>query len=131
MTPLQDLARSYGVQLDYRDTAGQQHHASPESLLRVLQILGAPLTRPEDAGDALRQRRQDFWRRGREPAGVAWDGNPNEMLLRLPENTRGVVGCRLELEGGQVRSWSSDVGALPVAETAEVEGVRYAARRLG
>jgi 4-alpha-glucanotransferase len=130
MTPLQELARSYGVQLDYWDTVGQQHHASPESLLRVLQILGAAVTRPEDAGDALRRRRQDYWRRGMEPVGVAWDGTPAEMRLRLPENTGGRVGCRLELEGGEVRSWSSDVGALPVAETADVEGVRYCARRL-
>jgi 4-alpha-glucanotransferase len=130
MTPLQDLARSCGIQLDYWDTVGQQHHASPESLLRVLQILGIPIKQAEDARDAHRRLYQDFWRRGLEPVGVAWDGTPNEMRLRLPERVGGVVGCRLELESGEVRSWSSDVGALPVVETADVTGVRYCARRL-
>jgi 4-alpha-glucanotransferase len=128
---LYELARQHGVQTSYYDVQGRRHGATPEALLAVLQALGAPVARPEDAAGALRAVRQARWRRCCEPVTVAWDGGPAALELRLPAGQdRGQVHCRLELEDGEVRQWACDLTGLRVLRRATVEGVEYVAREL-
>jgi 4-alpha-glucanotransferase len=97
----------------------------------VLQALGAPLGRPEDAAGALRRRRQEVWGRGLEPVAVAWDGLPPELTFRLPaRDLDRPHRCALALENGTTYNWTMKPSELPAAEEADVEGVRYAARRM-
>jgi 4-alpha-glucanotransferase len=59
--PLRDLralAKSYGVQLSFRDATGVVRRASPDALARVVRALGAPLDRVEDAGEAPAAQRE-------------------------------------------------------------------------
>jgi 4-alpha-glucanotransferase len=128
---LVQLAEAYGVYTSYDNDQGKRQEASPEALLAVLRILGASLQRPDEAGEALRQHRQEQWRQQIEPVLVAWDGRPSLVSLRLPASAAtGTLGCRLEFESGKARSWSCPIGDLPVAETAVVEGVTYTVRSL-
>ncbi len=129
---LQQLADSYGVELSYQDDRGKPVAATSQELLSVLNVLGAPLQRVEDAASALRQRRQDLCQRVMEPVYLAWDGWPGDVTLRLParDSSAGKLDCRLELDGGPVHEWSVALSELPTRESAAVEGVSYVVRAL-
>lgn len=128
---LRQLARLHGVQTAYYDVSGSRKEASPESLLRVLRALGAPVETLRDVPAALRERRQATWQRGIEPVIVAWEGGPAEVRLSLPvQRVSGSLACELKLEGGEVKSWRLDLASLPTVEAAEIGGVRYVAKSI-
>jgi 4-alpha-glucanotransferase len=127
---LKQLAESYGIELSYYEDNGRYHEATPESLLAVLRVLGSPVEKAADAGDALRERRLGQWRRPLEPVQVVWDGQGGEASLRLPaQDVAGSLGCRLEFENGESRFWTVGVGELHLREEATAEGTLFA--RLG
>ena len=127
---LNKLADVYGVQTAYHSDRGENCQASPDSLLAVLRVLGAPVQRLEDAGDALRQRWQAFWRQLVTEVCVAWDGQRGEVMLRLPAREAGTLNYRLEFESGETREWSRPAFDLPVVEFGAVDDVPYVGRRL-
>jgi 4-alpha-glucanotransferase len=125
------LAESYGLQTFYDDDRSRRRDASPESLLAVLRVLGAPMQRVEDAADALRHRRQQVWNRPLEPVAVAWDGGAEPLKLRLPmHHVESELACRLEYESGETKAWSCQVYELPEVQAADVEGVAFTMRSL-
>jgi 4-alpha-glucanotransferase len=129
--PLQALAELYGIQTTYEDDTGHSRQAAPEAVLAALRALGATLQRAMEAGAALRARQQALWRRRLGPVVLAWDGQPGEARLHLPaREANGALGCRLELENDEARSWSAALTDLPLLEAARVEGVGYEARGL-
>src|SRR4051812_15353420 len=94
--PLRELARSYGVQLEYQAMDGKPRPASAGSLIGVLRALGAELDSEADASRALRDRHRQIWRRRIEPVVVAWDGEANRSTVRLPASlARSGLKCRL------------------------------------
>jgi 4-alpha-glucanotransferase len=128
---LRELARLYGVETAYEDVLGQTHDASPDSLLRVLQVLGASLERAADAPDAVREHRQALAWRGLEPVALAWDGRTDGVRVRLPERqSAGRMECRLRLEGGEERRWEVKAGQMSAAEATHLEGVPYVTKSL-
>jgi 4-alpha-glucanotransferase len=130
-TPLDELARSYGVQTTYHDDRGKLITPSADAVLTVLRVLGASIQRPADAADALRARTQAVWQRLLEPVHVATDGRSGDLPLRLPTSlSSSKVACRLLLENGQATDCSVPVETLPVTESAEVEKVTYRVHRL-
>lgn len=54
---LEELASLYGVQTSYESQTGQSRHAAPDSVVAVLDALGAPATDPPGAVRAERLRR--------------------------------------------------------------------------
>src|SRR5271165_5038760 len=92
---LHQLADVHGVQTSFHNDRGDYYQASPEALIAVLQALGAPLQRLDDAGEALRQHWHGYWRRLTEPVCVVWDGRHGEVLLRLPAQAKGTISARL------------------------------------
>jgi 4-alpha-glucanotransferase len=128
---LQKLAQLYGVETSYDDVSGQRQDASPDALFAVLKVLGAPVNGHNDVGQALRERRQNMWRRCLEPVVLAWDAEPVEALLRFPAKcaTR-VLECTLCLETGEERRWSSRVEELEDMKSASVDGVDYLVKAL-
>ncbi len=128
---LHRLTRLYGIQSVYRDGLGQVREAPAESILRVLQALGAPLHRLDDVDDAYRQRRQERWRRVIEPVVVAWENQPLKVKVRVPcEFAEAALRFHIELEDGTAREgeFSDDPTIKPAAR--EVEGARYVTRQL-
>ncbi len=128
---LRQLAHLYGIQTAYYDVTHRRKPASPDALLLTVKALGAPLESFADVPAALRERRQVLWTRGVEPAVVAWDGEPPQVELRLPEHrATGPVACSLLLEGGERQNWTCNVSRLPGRRATTVEGVRYVTKRL-
>jgi len=73
LTALRALAGAMGVLTNYTDGLHQPVTVGPETLVRVCAALGAPVTRPADAAEALRARGAE----GESlvpPVVVAWDG---------------------------------------------------------
>jgi 4-alpha-glucanotransferase len=130
--PLYQLAKSYGVQTAYRDVSHRRRQASAEALLAVLQSLGAPLKTLRDVPAALRERRQELWRRLLEPVTIVWDDNPTTVPVRLPatiaEGT--TLAAHLALENDEEMRWQWHAADMPLNETAVVEGVQYAVKKL-
>lgn len=131
VSELHELAQLHGVALAYDDVTNRRREASPESLLRVLQVLGAPVQRMADVPAALRERRQARWQGGLEPVTLAWDDGPAELVVRFPaRQAAGKMQATLRLEDGAEHRLDWDLDRLPAAEAAEVEGVAYVAKRL-
>ena len=73
-SPLDELARCYGIEADYTDGCGVDRRASRSAVVRVLQALGAPLETPADADRVTETARRDRWASVLAPVSVAWDG---------------------------------------------------------
>jgi len=125
------LARLYGLQTAYYDVNNCRQQASPESLVAVLQSLGASAASPQDIQPAWRKRRQELWQRPLEPVNVLWDDEPPLIRLRLPSDAaENLLKCHLKLETGEEYGWTWRTADIPGAETAEVEGIRYVVKHL-
>ena len=125
------LARLYNVQPAYRDGLGQQRQAPGEAVLRVLQALGAPLHRLDEAQEAWRQRRQELWQRVIEPVLVSWHNQPVNLKVRVPAQLAETpTSFRILCDSGATLAGNleDDPVAKPVSR--EVEGSRYVTRRL-
>ncbi len=129
---LQELARLYGIQTGYYSVFDRRRkRATPQGMLATLRVLGAPVETLADIPAALRERRQQLWRRVLEPVVVAWAGQPSSVTLRLPAAwAESSAACALRIESGEQRSWICPLSRLPTPARARLEGVRYVARRL-
>jgi 4-alpha-glucanotransferase len=128
---LHKVARLYNIQTVYYDNFGRLIQPPPEAILRVLAILGAPVERMDDLGNALRQRRESLWQRAIDPVTVAWDGGPLRLRLRLPGPMAALEPqYRIALESGEFceGKCQADAGIRPVERW--IEGVGYVVRRL-
>lgn len=107
---LNELARLYGLQTAYEDVTGKRRAATREALLRILQLIGAPVEKLEDATDALRQLEAKFQDKLIEPVLVAWNGRLKEVAvwLRADEADQEIV-TSLQTEQGErkERVWRS------------------------
>ncbi len=125
--PLRELARSYGVQLEYVAMDGKSRPASTGSLLGVLRALGAELDSEADAPRALIQRNLAVWRRRIEPVIVAWEGEPAEVEVRLPAKmTPAQLTCRLWIEAGAPHEWTVRPDRSTPGTLMKVEGESFA-----
>ncbi|MBI4188283.1 MAG: 4-alpha-glucanotransferase [Chloroflexi bacterium] len=128
---LYQLAQFYGVQAAYYDMFHRRRQASTESLLALLGSLGVPVVTIQDVPLAWREQQQTLWQRLLEPVFVAWDGEPSAIIIRLPVSAdETALRCCLELETGEEMHWQWRNSDLEVMEVAEIEGVKYAAKRL-
>ncbi len=126
---LRQAARLYGILLDYEDVQHRKQYASREALVRLLQILGAPLAGEDDLPEVLRAGRAAIWQRPIEPVLVAWDGRLT-LPLRLPAASSGRVSLFLTLESGETQAWSRRGQDLATLRVRRVEGVEYVVREL-
>jgi 4-alpha-glucanotransferase len=127
---LHTLAEARGIQLSYYDVTGRLCQATPDALVRVLQILGTQISSPDQAAEALRIHHQAEAKRLVEPVVLSWDGHSPDLNLRLPSNSTGAISCRVVMEDGQPMTWSCPLDTLPIANQIEVEGISYSSRRL-
>ncbi|MFC1914860.1 4-alpha-glucanotransferase, partial [Chloroflexota bacterium] len=84
LSMLHQLARLYNVQTAYYDVAHHRQQSSTDSLLAVLQALGAPVTSLSEVSSALRERRQALWQRIFEPVTVVWGRKYPLIKVCLP-----------------------------------------------
>lgn len=128
---LRELADLWGIEVQYHDVTGERREARPESLLALLSVLGAPVSRYADVPSGLRERRAADWQRGMEPVHVAWGGRLPSIPLRLPRTrASGLIECQTHLEDGDHLSWSVHLEALPDEDAVEIDGIDYLLKSL-
>jgi 4-alpha-glucanotransferase len=93
---LRSLAKAMGVRTRYVDGLRRQVIVAPDTLVRVCAALGASVTGPEDAGDALRAYRATTKLVLVPPVVVAWDGT----LPPVRVGGRGVIQAEVAFEDG-------------------------------
>jgi 4-alpha-glucanotransferase len=95
---LRSLAEAMGVHTRYTDGLKRRVTVAPDTLVSVCAALGASVTRPGDAAEALRAHhaRQDSG--ALPPVLVAWDGS----LPSLAISADGLVHAEVLLEDGDV-----------------------------
>ena len=81
---LQQLCQLYGINTSYRDMNGLTREASVETLMAVLQALGARVRHSEDIISALRLKHLQDWQTAIPPVIVIWEGSRPVIKLRLP-----------------------------------------------
>lgn len=102
---LQSLAAELGVHTRYTDGLARPVTVAPETLVRVCAALGAPVTGPHDAAEALRAERARRHDGSLPPVLVAWDGNL--PALAIPTDR-----TELRLENGD--GTPLETGPLPL-----------------
>jgi 4-alpha-glucanotransferase len=127
---LHALADAQGIQLSYYDVTGRLCQATPDALIRILQILGISIAGPQEASDVLRARRQAEARKLVAPVVLAWDCRHPDLTIQLPGSATGAFSCRVKLENGAGMTWSCPIDTLPIANQFDVEGITYTNRRL-
>ena len=95
---LQVLARALGVHTHYTDGLGREVIVSPETLLRVCAVAGAPIAGAGDAAEALLAHQDAAAREVVPPVVVAWDG----ILAPLTLPDSGPRHAELCLADGEV-----------------------------
>ncbi len=132
MSALERLARLNRVLVRYRDGFRNTREASPDTLLAVLERLGAPIDKHADAAAALEQGLRARWSELASPALVVWDGAPLRCRLRLPvalEDHK--LDWSFETERGERREGFVELRGLPrLCGEVEAAGERFIAKTL-
>lgn len=122
------MADLYGVATEYYDGLGRHRVPSDETLLYILQKLGAPLHSFDDVADAVRLREKTGWARCVEPTVVAFRDRPITFDVRVDERYRDDP-IRIELPNmGAV--WSISAEGAPIVDRRELGNDVFVARRV-
>lgn len=105
--PLDELARVYGVSIDYWDQAGVLRRSSDEAVSAVLRALGADPTDAASIEQSVSERDLRDWRRILPPVVVAVGGRDAHMWVHVPHGSPVRVWLELE-DGGIVEPVQSD-----------------------
>jgi 4-alpha-glucanotransferase len=128
---LHELASLYGVQPAYQDVRGDRQPATPEALLAMLQLLGAPVATFDDVPSALQNSQRTQWQRAMEPVVVAWEGSATAVSLRLPVAwAEARVRVHLKLETGENQRLAFDLKPLSTLASADVAGQGFVVKQI-
>lgn len=128
---LAHLARLYGIQTSYRGVQRRKFDSSVESILAILQALGAPVQSVADIDSALAARFIELWARVVEPVVVAWDGKIPPISIRSPKaTTGGTLRSTLTLATGEAQSSITPVSKLLIRNQQDLGGIKYIEQEL-
>jgi 4-alpha-glucanotransferase len=102
---LAELAREYGVAVEYWDQQGVHHRVGTAVIRAVLEALGLDVSSPDAVWQALYARRNERWRRMLPPVFVMRAGRENQCWVHVPhgQSVRGWIDLE---EGGD--AWFLD-----------------------
>jgi 4-alpha-glucanotransferase len=95
---LSELARAYGVAVEYWDQGGEYHRVGAATLRAVLAALSVDVGSAEAIWNALYERRNASWRRMLPPVFVTRSGSDNQCWVHLPHGDG--VRAWIDLESG-------------------------------
>ncbi len=96
---LTELARAYGVAVEYWDQGGTYHRVGALTLQAVLTALEVDVSSPDAVWNALYQRRNEAWRRMLPPVFVTRAGTDNQCWVHVPDGDPVRVWVDLETGG--------------------------------
>jgi 4-alpha-glucanotransferase len=127
---LSRLARLHGIQTSYYDLQKKRQHATPQSLIAILAILGEKVATDRDVEEAIARFERDYWARGIEPVTVSWEGKAARAEIRTPTSAGTTAACALMLDDGGEMRWTVKLTNRLGAKSASVEATRYTTRTL-
>jgi 4-alpha-glucanotransferase len=128
---IEQAARAWGVQTDYWDIWGKQHHATPDLETAILQSLGVDLSSKAALRQAIESRTQRQWRSPLAPTIFLTAGTPFEIPVSLPVSQAGSrATLRIHLEDGRAVAVEIALGELPAADTVELDGRPLVSKRV-
>ncbi len=98
---LADLARAYGVAVEYYDQGGTYHAVSADTVEAVLAAMDVDARTEETRWAAWERLRERDWRRVLPPVFVARQGTPAATWVHVPHGSE--VSVVAELEDGSIR----------------------------
>ena len=81
---LVELARAYGVAVEYWDQSGNYHRIGAATIIAVLTALKVDVSSPDAIWNALYDRRNAPWRRMLPPVFVMRGGSDNQCWVHVP-----------------------------------------------
>ena len=100
------LASLYGIQIYYYGVDSRRHYADDESLMAILNKMGAPVTCYKDIPAVLRAREYALLQQMVEPVLVAWDGVLRSIPIRCSGRTSKLnITGHLIFETGEEKTW--------------------------
>ncbi|MGH8637125.1 MAG: 4-alpha-glucanotransferase, partial [Burkholderiales bacterium] len=126
---LLELARAYGVILEYYDIWGQQHHTGEHALRSVLQAMGIEAADDAAVEASLTRTQQARWARVLPPATVVRrDASPWTIRLQLPAASLGdELAWTVREEDGDRHEGRLQPASLHPIERVSVAGCDYVA----
>jgi 4-alpha-glucanotransferase len=129
---IEQAARAWGVETDYWDIWGRQHHASPALETAILGSLGIDTRSQASLRSAMERRKQRQWRSPLAPTIFLTAGwTPHEVPVSLPEdNADSAAVLRIQLEDGSASEIEIAFHETMVSGEAEVHGQRLVTKRI-
>ncbi|HEX5094858.1 MAG TPA: 4-alpha-glucanotransferase, partial [Acidimicrobiia bacterium] len=113
MSALPALARDLGIDVTWQTHAGDDARVREETLLALVNLLGAAVRTPADADGARQAWHRQRMARVLEPTTVVWDSRTPRLRVYVPASqTDAPLECHLELDDGH--EWHAPVSKLPV-----------------
>ncbi|MBU1197053.1 4-alpha-glucanotransferase [Candidatus Micrarchaeota archaeon] len=101
---LNTLARQYGIQTQYQDASGKKRRPPERTILALLNALGCPIHKKEEAASWLKKEQLLKWRRTLDPVIINWDKETLHVPIRIPESeSKATYSYLLQLENGEIR----------------------------
>jgi len=121
---IEQAARAWGIETDYWDIWGKQHHASLELETAILESLGVDTSSQASLAEALERRQQRQWRSPLAPTIFLTAGLPHEVPVSLPDihaDAHATLRIRME-EGGTVELGIA-MGEIAAGDAEAVNGL--------
>jgi alpha-1,4-glucan:alpha-1,4-glucan 6-glycosyltransferase/4-alpha-glucanotransferase len=126
LNQLRILARSYGIDDRGAGPKRSRTTASPETLLAVLQSLGAPLAGLHDIADAQVARDRTLWSEIAPTVLVAWNGQIGQgIAIRIPKTMVDRSVCARFDVAGETHSFEFRLDSLPITAMQAIGGTDY------
>src|SRR5580704_13871168 len=129
---LAEAANAWGIETSYWDMWGNQHHATPELVTRILGSLGVDARSRESLAQALEARAWRGWHPPIAPTLVLTQAPQQyEIPISLTESqasSEALLDIRLESGGGE--SIRIALGELPIVEETVLRGERLVRKRI-
>jgi 4-alpha-glucanotransferase len=128
---IEQAARAWGIETDYWDIWGKQHHASLNLETAILQSLDVDTHSKDSLGEAIARRAQRQWRSALAPTIFLTAGGPNEVNVSLPaSDADSGATFHIQLENGSALEVVVALGAVPTCESIELDGQPLVSKRV-
>jgi len=128
---IEEAARAWGIETDYWDIWGKQHHASQELETAILKSMGVDLSSKASLHQAIERRQQRQWRSPLAPTIFLTAGVPHEVPVSLPAvHADSGSTLRIRLEDGRPIELEIALGEISACDVVELDGQPLVSKRV-
>ena len=124
---LVEAAQAWGIETEYWDNFGKQHHASRQVQKAILRSLGVEIQGAQAPGYAAEARLRSEWLCPLAPTFVlSKDRTPHQIAVSLPASQADADALiEIRLEDGPVHQIPLELARIPVASEMSFDGQRF------